>query len=84
MLYWYFVALTDTELARLLIKTDHKFWYWVDQHYAKPTPETAYQVERWRRLNYMIYDEMYSLERYESKRKTREKSNGKALQNGHR
>lgn len=63
MLYWYFVSLSDQELGRLMYKTDVKFWQWVECHYNNPTPESAYQVERWRRISYMIFDELHQPDR---------------------
>lgn len=68
MVYWYLVSLTDKELGSLYHKTDIWFWNWVNRHYDNPTPETAYQVERWRRLNYMIHEEMYQEDRIKRSR----------------
>lgn len=59
----YLKTLTDARLGWLYYKTDIQFWNWVNRHYSNPTDKTAYQVERWRRLNYMIHDEMYSVDR---------------------
>lgn len=63
MIEEYLKTLSASRLGWLYYKTDIHFWNWVNRHYANPNEESAYQVERWRRLNYMIHDEMYSVDR---------------------
>lgn len=63
MLKNYLSSLNEKRLSWLLYKADKQFWRWVNLHYASPSVDTAYQIERWRRINHMVYDEMYSEER---------------------
>lgn len=70
MLKDYLKTLTDSRLGWLYWKTDKQFWHWVNRHYDNPTADTGYQIERWRRISYMIHDEMYSVDRIKRNDKT--------------
>lgn len=58
MLKNYVASLPDNKLAWLYYKVDRQFWHWCNVHYAQPSEDTAYQVERWRRICYMCHDEL--------------------------
>lgn len=62
----YLAAMPTDKLKSLCQKAHVEFWKWIDIEYYTPSLEATNQVNRWRRITYMMQDELYCEERFKT------------------